>query len=200
MRRLVSLIAALFVLPACHGSGTREVSRGVAGSNAGSEGGCAASWLAPPRVDLSIDVPAGGGRVLLHAAASGTQNYTCARATDGGTSWTLTGPSAALADCNGRALGHHEASDAGAGSPEWVEPDGTFVVAHRVATFAPDGGATSVPWLLLQAVDHGGSGTLSHVVYVQRLGTDGGVAPAHGCEAGDTARVPYSADYYFYGP
>jgi hypothetical protein len=190
MKRLTSVMCALFALPACHGGGAREASEGI----------CRASWLAPPRVDPSIDVPRGAGGVLFHTAANGTQNYTCTRATDGGTSWTFTGPSAVLVDCNGKVVGHHDASNAGAGSPEWIEPDGTFVVAHKVATFVPDGGAMSAPWLLLQAVGHGGSGTLSHVAYVQRLDTDGGVAPAPSCEAGDTARVPYTADYYFYGP
>jgi hypothetical protein len=52
----------------------------------------------------------------------------------------------------------------------------------------------------LQAVGHGGTGTLSQVTYVQRLDTDGGVAPGAGCDAGDMAQVSYTADYYFYGP
>jgi hypothetical protein len=58
-----------------------------------------------------------------------------------------------------------------------------------------------VPWLLLQGVSHGGSGTLSTTTYIQRLDTDGGTAPS-GCdptEAGALS-VPYSADYYFFGP
>ena len=46
----------------------------------------------------------------------------------------------------------------------------------------------------------GGTGTLAEVAYIQRLDTDGGVAPGGSCDAGATADIPYSADYYFYGP
>jgi hypothetical protein len=109
-------------------------------------------------------------------------------------------PSADLSDCNGAVIGHHFASEAGAGYPEWQTTDGTYVVGHKLAAFTPDGGAESVPWLLLQQVSTGGAGTLSQTLYVQRLSTDGGVAPGPGCDAGDTLQVPYGAEYYFYGP
>ncbi|HEY3819240.1 MAG TPA: DUF3455 domain-containing protein [Polyangiaceae bacterium] len=165
-----------------------------------SDGGCPASWLVAPTVDPSIAVPADGGSVLLHASGSGTQNYTCTAGTDGGASWVLTGPSANLNDCTGTLVGHHFASDGGAAFPEWQTLDGTYVVGHKLAPFTPDGGSGSVPWLLLQGVDHGGTGTLSEVAYVQRLFTDGGNAPASACDAGDTVEVPYGASYYFYGP
>jgi hypothetical protein len=155
-----------------------------------------------PTVPASIEVPADGGGVLLHAAGAGTQNYACTAGTDGGISWVFVGPQANLSDCNGNVIGHHYASDGGAGFPEWITTaDGTYVIGHKVAAYTPDGGAASVPWLLLQAVGHGGgTGTLSQVAYVQRLDTDGGVAPGTGCDAGDMAQVPYTADYWFYGP
>jgi hypothetical protein len=165
-----------------------------------SDGGCPSAWLVAPTVPASIDVPADGGGVLLHAAAAGTQNYACTQGTDGGISWVFVGPQADLSDCNGTLIGHHYASEAGAGYPEWITIDGTYVVGHKVAAYTPDGGSGSVPWLLLQAVDHGGTGTLSQVAYIQRLDTDGGVAPGPGCDAGDMTQVPYTADYYFYGP
>jgi hypothetical protein len=164
------------------------------------EAGCPAAWLEAPVVDPTITVPTDGGAVVLHAAGSGTQNYSCTAATDGGTSWVLTGPTASLSDCTGALIGHHFASDAGSAFPEWQTVDGTYVVGHKLAAFTPDGGAASVPWLLLQGVDHGGAGALSDVAYVQRLYTDGGVAPGPGCDAGDTVQVPYAAGYYFYGP
>jgi hypothetical protein len=166
-----------------------------------SDGGCATGWLVAPTVPTSIEVPADGGGVLLHAAGAGTQNYACTMGTDGGISWVFVGPQANLSDCNGNVIGHHYASEAGAGYPEWITTaDGTYVIAHKVAAYTPDGGAASVPWLLLQAVDAGGTGTLSQVAYIQRLDTDGGVAPGPGCDAGDMAQVPYTADYWFYGP
>lgn len=165
-----------------------------------SDGGCTGVWLVAPTVPASLEVPADGGGVLLHAAGAGTQNYACTAGSDGGVSWVFVGPQADLSDCNGNVIGHHYASDGGASAPEWITVDGTYVIAHKVAAYTPDGGAASVPWLLLQAVDHGGTGTLSQVAYVQRLDTDGGIAPAAGCDAGDMAQVPYTADYWFYGP
>lgn len=165
-----------------------------------SDGGCPSAWLVAPTAPASIAVPADGGGVLLHAAGSGTQNYACTPGSDGGVSWVFIGPQADLSDCNGTVIGHHYVSDAGPTYPEWITVDGTYVVGHKVGSYTPDGGSGSVPWLLLQAVDHGGSGTLSQVAYVQRLDTDGGVAPGAGCDAGDMAQVPYTADYWFYGP
>jgi hypothetical protein len=164
-----------------------------------SDGSCPVAWLTPPAFSSSLDLPVDAGGVLLHGAGSGTQNYAC-EVGDAGTSWVLVTPSATLDDCSGAVLAHHFASDGGAAFPEWQAPDGTYVVGHKVAAFTPDGGAESIPWVLLQAVGHGGSGPLSEVTYVQRLDTDGGAAPAGSCEAGVTQDVPYSAEYYFYAP
>jgi hypothetical protein len=172
------------------------------------EAACPSSWLVAPGVDPSISVPDGGGGVLLHASGIGTQDYTCTESmVDGGTTygWTFVGPEAVLNDCNGTLVGHHFASDGGPGAPEWLTVDGAYVIGRKVnAGFVPDGGAASIPWLLLQAVTHGGSGTLASAQYIQRLETDGGVAPGAatcGIDAGGTTvKVPYSADYYFFGP
>jgi hypothetical protein len=166
---------------------------------------CPSSWIVAPAVDPSISVP-DGGAVLLRATAKGTQDYTCtAQTVDGGTkyAWVFAGPEATLADCNAAVVGQHFASDAGATAPEWQTNDGAFVIGKKLAAFTPDGGGASVPWLLLQATSHGGSGTLSNVGYVQRLDTTGGVAPSKTCDAtnaGATEKVSYTADYYFFGP
>ena len=177
---------------------TADTGPADAGSSDASDGGCPAAWLVAPAVDPSIAVPADGGTVRIHVAGSGTQNYACTT-TDAGTAWTLTGPTATLDDCAGALYGHHFASDGGAAFPEWQATDGTYVVGRKVAAFTPDGGSASVPWLLLQVVGQGGSGELAQSLYVQRLNTDGGVA-AGACDAGATETVPYSADYFFYGP
>jgi hypothetical protein len=178
------------------------------GGSDASDGSCPASWMQVPGVPAAIALP-DGGTLILHALGSGTQNYACRMVVvDGGSGeagapgvWTLTGPSADLLDCNSQVIGHHFASEAGASAPEWQTLDGTYVIGHRLAGATPEGGAGSVPWLLLQATSHGGTGTLSTTAYIQRLDTDGGVAPS-GCdptEAGALS-VPYSADYYFFGP
>jgi hypothetical protein len=174
---------------------------------------CPATWFEVPTVDPSIAVPDGGGGVLLHAIGTGTQNYQCLATTpsDGGATsyaWTLITPSANLTDCHANLVAIHFASEGGANFPEWESPDGgDYVIgAKHMPTFTPDGGSGSIAWLLLNAVDAGGAGTLSMARYIQRLDTDGGIAPsASTCngasaDAGLTADVPYTADYYFYGP
>lgn len=182
----------------------------------GGEGGpppCGAPWTDAPTVVAALALP-DGGTVLLHAAGSGSQDYACTgtfidAGADGGDAgetfaWVLTGPDAQLKDCHGTVIGHHFPSEAGASAPEWLTlSDGTYVIGKKVpgAAYTPDGGSGSVAWLLLQATSHGGTGTLSNVTYIQRLNTDGGVAPSS-CDPADAAAlaVPYTADYYFYGP
>jgi hypothetical protein len=64
---------------------------------------------------------------------------------------------------------------------------------------APAAGA--IPWLLLSAKSVGPEGSFSKVTSIVRANTVGGVAPASGCSqaaAGTSARVEYTADYYFY--
>jgi Protein of unknown function (DUF3455) len=62
--------------------------------------------------------------------------------------------------------------------------------------------AGSIPCLLLKAVATKPSqdrfGIMTQTTYIQRLNTDGGSAPASGCNVGDQVLVPYSADYFFY--
>ena len=187
------------------GGGTSSSSSGTGGQS-GTGGGCPAEWMVAPTVDPPIAVPDGGGGVLLHAGGTGTQNYTCSSvAVDGGTSyaWVFTGPQADLADCAMHNIGKHFASDGGPGAPEWLTTsDGTYVIGKKVAAETPDGGSGAIPWLLLQAQAHGGTGTLSHADYIQRVRTNGGLAPSTGCDAssvGMTQDVPYTADYYFFG-
>jgi hypothetical protein len=163
--------------------------------------------LVAPTVDAVIEVPDGGGGVLLHATGTGTQNYTCEAVTlDGGSgyAWVFTGPQADLADCAMNKIGQHFASDGGPGAPEWMTlSDGTYVIGKKVAADTPDGGSGAIPWLLIQAVAHGGgTGTLSHADYIQRVHTTGGLAPSTTCDAtsmGMMEQVPYTADYYFFG-
>jgi hypothetical protein len=176
--------------------------------------GCPASWSVAPVVDTSIAVPDGGGSVLLHAFGTGTQDYSCVATTsgdagsdsgDGGATtygWSLTGPEADLKDCMMAKIGSHFASAAGATAPEWMTlADGTHVIAKKNNAFTPDGG-TSIPWLLLEATSHTGTGTLSKTLFIQRVNTTGGKAPTTGCDSttvGMTTKVAYTADYYFFG-
>jgi hypothetical protein len=52
---------------------------------------------------------------------------------------------------------------------------------------------------LLEATLSEGPGIFSRVNFIQRLNTVGGKAPSNpGSSVGEVARVPYTADYYFY--
>jgi hypothetical protein len=186
-------------------SGSAGTDAGTGAVDSGDAGACPATWTAAPVVDPTIAVPDGGGGVLMHAEAVGTQDYTCtAQATDAGTTyaWVFVGPEAVLSDCHATVVGHHFASDAGASAPEWMTLDNAYVIGAKKAAFTPDGGATSIPWLLVQETSTGGTGPITKTLWVNRLSTDGGVAPAATCDlsnAGTTQKVAYTADYYFYG-
>jgi hypothetical protein len=63
----------------------------------------------------------------------------------------------------------------------------------------------TIPWLLLQVVgaqDGPNDGDkLSEATFIQRLNTDGGIAPSTVCASeavGKREFVPYTADYFFY--
>ena len=176
------------------------------GGGDASDAGCPSSWTATPTVPTALAIPDGGTTVLIHAAGVGTQDYTCEQVTtDAGSSyqWVFVGPEAELRDCNATVIGHHFASDGGAGAPEWMTVDNAYIIGKKSAAYTPDGGASSVPWLLLQTTSSGGTGPITSTEWVHRLDTDGGIAPTATCDsnnAGTTQKVGYTADYYFYGP
>jgi hypothetical protein len=164
--------------------------------------GVIAAWLLPlvaatgqglPTVPDSLMVPA-GERLILEGHATGVQIYTCRASGDSKPAWALKAPEAELRDSKGGVIIRHFAG------PTWQHNDGSAVIGKAVARAdAPDG--TSVPWLLLTATSHSGSGALAKVTSVQRLHTHGGQAPEGGCDPGKLdaeVRVPYTADYYFY--
>jgi hypothetical protein len=138
-------------------------------------------------ITASVEAPAGTA-LLLAVIGQGAQVYTCS---DG--HWTLKAPDAKLLDEHGLVIGTHFAG------PTWHLEDGSEVKGKLMASRpAPD--ASSVPWLLLQAVPGSGRGKLAKVLYIQRTDTHGGVAPTTACGSGEQ-RVPYMAKYSFYtGP
>jgi hypothetical protein len=177
---------------------------------------CPASWLEPPAVDPSIAVPSGSATVLFHAAAVGSQIYLCRPPADnpsGPAAWSVARPEASLFDCKGAVIGRHFLND-NMGLPEWQLTDGAYVVAHKGASW---GGGVAGAWLVRVA-----EGTLPYDAgaiayppadgrrerfgetrYVQRVHTTGGLPPpADACKRFglDRREIPYTADYYFYGP
>lgn len=129
----------------------------------------------------------------IEAFAKGTQIYNC-KADGNNYAWTLKGPDATLSDAKGHAIGKHFAG------PSWQAADGSVVVGETLnASPSPDAGA--VAWLVLHAKSHSGNGEMASVQYIVRTRTEGGVAPATGCDAahvGAEVRVPYSAVYLLF--
>jgi hypothetical protein len=147
-----------------------------------------------PEVPDNLKVPA-GEKLILMAHAKGVQIYVCQNA-EQKFSWTLKAPEAELADQGGKTIIHHSAG------PSWKHTDGSEVIGKLVAKDdAPNGNA--IPWLLLSAASHSGSGVLTPVTTIQRIHTEGGLPPkSETCNAaanGQESRSAYSADYYFYG-
>jgi hypothetical protein len=146
-------------------------------------------------VPAILKVPA-GNETAFQARATGVQIYVCNPAASDPTqfAWTFKAPEAKLFDADGTVLGTHYAG------PTWESSSGGKVVGAMLqSTPAPDGDA--IPWLLLQAKPADDAGVFRGVTFVQRLHTTGGKVPATGCDAasvGREARVPYTADYFFY--
>ena len=149
------------------------------------------------QIPESLKVP-GTEVVLLKALGKGKQIYVCSAkpGDDSQFAWVLDRPQAELLDEKGNAIGKHYKG------PVWEAADGSKV-GGQVAQRANAPGANAIPWLLLKASSHEGSGTFARVSYIQRVDTEGGVAPAAGCDkshAGAEVPADYQATYLFYVP
>jgi Protein of unknown function (DUF3455) len=141
----------------------------------------------------AIKVPEGNSAYLT-VRAKGDQIFHCILKT-GEYSWKWHAPEAKLYDTQNQTLvGSH-----GAG-PSWTHKDGSSVKAKVIQKIdAPD--KASAPWMLLEVTEHQRDGLLAQASYIQRVNTQGGVAPLSGCDAnhlGSERRVSYSADYVFF--
>jgi len=159
--------------------------------------GCAS--LQPPRsaVDVPDKLRPGANETLVMIVpAKGVQIYECRARKDqvGEYEWAFVAPEADLFDAGGNKVGRHFAG------PHWESNDGSMVVGTaKERADAP--AADAIPWLLLTAKSVGPQGSFGKVTSIQRVSTAGGVAPKEGCSqatAGTTARINYTADYYFF--
>ena len=151
----------------------------------------AQAGLAAPAVPGEIAVT-GDHKPYLIAHADGVQIYACYSVADG-YAWKLLAPRATLAGENGKPIASHY------GGPTWEARDGSTVAARRDA--GVPGAPGAVDWLRLKATSTAsgpGGERLAGTSYVQRINTEGGVAPAGACAPGASAEVPYSADYVFF--
>jgi len=153
-----------------------------------------------PAVPASLQVP-DGNKVEFHAYAAGVQIYTATTSPTDSTKlvWTFTAPEAVLFDADGNNVGIHYAF-AGPTRPAWESESGSRVVGAR--TVPPVSvNSNAIPWLILSAVATNtiGPGIFDRTTYIQRVNTSGGLAPATlPATLGQVARVPYTAEYFFY--
>jgi hypothetical protein len=139
-----------------------------------------------PEVPAELVVPV-GNKVHFHGFGVGFQVYTW-----NGTSWGNAVPDALLFNGEAGIVATH-----GAG-PSWQSNSGSRVVG-MLPPVAVVVDTNAIPWLRLQALNPQGPGIFADTTYIQRVNTTGGKAPfAPGSFVGQVARVPYTADYFFY--
>lgn len=186
----------------------------------------AADTIKPPALPAGMAPVPAGNKLFLGTHAVGTQNYVC-RPSGAGVAYVLFTPEATLfSEDGGQVITHYfspNPSEQPNPDPKVVAPGGairatwqhrdTSTVWAKVHGTDPDGkkgavtvDSTAIAWLLLDGVgvQNGltGGDTLTKTTFVQRLNTTGGLAPSTGCssltDVGNTAFVPYTADYFFY--
>jgi hypothetical protein len=170
-----------------------------------------AAPVAQTALPANLEVPAGNLPFLI-TRAEGTQNYVCVPS---GPSfvWAFFGPQATLLNENNQQVATHFLSPnpAEGGTPRatWQDSGDTSALWAAMVASSTDPNFVApgaIPWLLLRTVGTQLGSTLGNkfavTTYVQRVNTEGGVAPGAGCrsarDAGKKALVPYSTDYVFY--
>jgi hypothetical protein len=145
----------------------------------------------------AVQVPA-GHRVAFETAAAGDITYQCRAKKDmtGQYEWVFAGPDAGLKDRSGQFVGKYYGPPA-----TWELNDGSKLTGAQLAV-APNGPG-NIPMQLVRANPAMGSGMAQGVSHIQRVATQGGVAPAAPCDAstmGSKRIVTYTADYIFWKP
>jgi len=159
--------------------------------------GCASALASRSTAQVPDKLKPGANESLaLIAHANGVQIYECRASKDrtGNYEWSFVAPEADLFDAGGNRIGRHYAG------PHWESTDGSKVVG-AVKEHADAPVPDAVPWLLVSTKSDGPDGSFSKVTSIQRISTVGGVAPKGGCAqaaAGTSARINYTADYYFF--
>lgn len=161
-------------------------------------GACASGMQAPPAMfsqaglPAAVQVPA-GHKVAMETVGVGQITYECRAKKDlaGQFEWVFVGPDASLMDRAGRQVGRYYGPPA-----TWESNDGSKLTGAQLAV-AP-AAAGSIPLQLVKANPATGMGAMQGVTYIQRVATQGGVAPAMACDAaslGSKQVVKYQADY-----
>lgn len=142
----------------------------------------------------AVQVPA-GHQVAMETVGVGQITYECRAKKDAaGHEWVFVGPDAKLMGRSGQQVGTYYGPPA-----TWASLDGSKVTATQLAV-AP-GGMGNIPLQLVKANPAMGMGALQGVSYIQRVATQGGIAPAMLCDGskmGSKEIVKYQADYIFW--
>ncbi len=143
----------------------------------------------------AVKVPAGHS-VSMETAAAGDITYQCRAKKDMADQfeWVFAGPRAGLKDRKGNVAGTYYGPPA-----TWESLDGSKITGTQVA-IAPNGEG-NIPNQLVKANPAIGAGIMQGVSYIQRVATQGGVAPKTLCAKGNEGEkqvVTYKADYIFY--
>ena len=171
-----------------------------------------------PNVPSQLEV-LDGSKPFLVGHAIGTQNYVCLAA-GAGFAWNLFTPEATLFTAEARQIithffspnPHPENGIVGIVRATWQDSRDTSTFWGRAIKtadhtsdplFVKDG---AIAWVLLELAGSQdgprGNGRLTPTTFVQRVNTDGGVAPPEACskasDVGKKAFIPYTADYFFY--
>lgn len=173
--------------------------------------------LAQAGVPANLQPPQ-GNIPYLAASATGTQNYMCVPA-EGGPTWKFVAPQATLfltvplegGTFQQQVITHFlspNVDERGLPRPTWQSSMDSSVVWGKAVQSSTDPAfvaAGAIPWLLVQSVgaQRGPSdgGAVAHTTFIQRIHTEGGLAPAEACTGakfGTLALVPYRATYVFF--
>ena len=143
----------------------------------------------------AVRVPA-GHKVAMETVGVGRITYEC-RAKVGmpdAFEWAFVGPQAVLNNRAGQAVGRYFGPPA-----TWENNDGSKLTGLQLAIAPASPG--SIPLQLVKANAAMGTGVMQGVSHIQRVATQGGVAPAAPCTGNTTGRrevVSYQADYIFW--
>ena len=143
----------------------------------------------------AVKVPA-GHKVAMETVGVGQITYQCRADKEmaGKFAWVFAGPDAKLLDRSGKQVGKYYGPPA-----TWESNDGSKITATQLAV-APHG-ADNIPLQLVKANPAMGQGMMQGVSYIQRVNTQGGIAPKAACfseNVGQSLVVGYTADYIFW--
>lgn len=143
----------------------------------------------------AVQVPA-GHKVVMETVGAGLITYECRTKPNMADAyeWAFVGPDAKLLDRSGKEVGKYFGPPA-----TWQSNDGSKITATQLAVSPAQPGA--IPLQLVKANAAMGAGAMQGVSYIQRVATQGGVAPARACDAAalrSKETVKYQADYIFW--